>query len=87
MKVTTTSVAALAVGASAAPSNNVPRKSAAACSSAVTLDASANVFKDYTLHPNTFYRSEVTKALDAITDSALKASAAKVADVGSFLWL
>ncbi|KAI1211665.1 1, 4-beta cellobiohydrolase [Annulohypoxylon truncatum] len=87
MKVSTTSVTALAAGAVAAPSNNVPRKSAAACAEAVTLDASTNVFEQYTLHANTFYRSEVEKAVEAITDSALKASAAKVADVGSFLWL
>ena len=35
---------------------------AAGCSSAVTLDASTNVWKKYTLHPNKFYRDEVTKA-------------------------
>jgi cellulose 1,4-beta-cellobiosidase len=77
----------LAAGALAAPSEKAPRKAAAACSSAVTLDPSTNVFSKYKLHPNTFYRSEVEKAVEAITDSSLKASAAKVADVGSFLWL
>ncbi|KAI2469478.1 1, 4-beta cellobiohydrolase [Annulohypoxylon bovei var. microspora] len=86
MKVSTTSVAALAAGAVAAPSN-APRKSAAACSSAVTLDASTNVFQQYTLHANTFYRSEVEKAVEAIADASMKTSAAKIADVGSFLWL
>ncbi|KAI1462582.1 1, 4-beta cellobiohydrolase [Annulohypoxylon moriforme] len=86
MKVSTTSVAALAAGAIAAPSN-APRKSAAACSEAVTLDASTNVFKKYTLHANTFYRGEVEKAIEAITDASMKTSAAKIADVGSFLWL
>ncbi|KAI1087358.1 glycoside hydrolase family 6 protein [Rostrohypoxylon terebratum] len=87
MKVSTASVAALAAGAIAAPSNKAPRKSAAACSEAVTLDASTNVFKKYTLHANTFYRSEVAKAVEAISDASLKTSAAKVGDVGSFLWL
>ncbi|KAI0853292.1 glycoside hydrolase family 6 protein [Daldinia vernicosa] len=90
MKVTTASVAALATGAIAAPSSTTPRsanKAAAACSSAVTLDASTNVFKNYKLHANTFYREEVNKAVEQMTDAALKTSAAKVADVGSFLWL
>lgn len=77
----------LAAGALAAPSEKAPRKAAAACSSAVTLDPSTNVFAKYKLHANTFYRSEVEKATAAITDATLKASAAKVADVGSFLWL
>ncbi|GAW21533.1 hypothetical protein ANO14919_110560 [Xylariales sp. No.14919] len=77
----------LAAGALAAPSEKAPRKSAAACSSAVTLDASTNVWTKYKLHPNSFFRQEVEKAVEAISDSSLKASAAKVADVGSFLWL
>ncbi|KAH6652891.1 glycoside hydrolase family 6 protein [Truncatella angustata] len=92
MKVTA-AVAALAAGAIAAPSGDAPTPAkkvvarASACASAVTLDASTNVWKKYKLHANTFYRDEVNKALDAITDSSLKASAAKVADVGSFLWI
>lgn len=92
MKVTT-AVAALVAGAIAAPSGDVPSPAkkvaarASACASAVTLDASTNVFKKYKLHANTFYREEVNKAVEAITDSSLKAAAAKVADVGSFLWM
>ncbi|KAJ8123443.1 hypothetical protein ONZ43_g613 [Nemania bipapillata] len=77
----------LATGALAAPSEKVQRTSSAACSSAVTLDASTNVWTKYKLHANTFYRSEVNKAVEAMTDSSLKTQAAKVADVGSFLWL
>ncbi|KAK8089275.1 hypothetical protein PG997_004236 [Apiospora hydei] len=83
MKVTTT-VAVFAAGSLAAPNR---RAAAAACSSAVNLDASTNVWKNYKLHANTFYRSEVEKAVEAISDSSLKAQAAKVADVGSFLWI
>ncbi|KAI0151265.1 exoglucanase 3 precursor [Pestalotiopsis sp. NC0098] len=89
MKVTS-AVAAFAAGAMAAPSTTSSEKkvaSRAACSSAVTLDASTNVWKNYKLHANTYYRDEVNKAVDAITDASLKASAAKVADVGSFLWI
>ncbi|KAI0024331.1 1, 4-beta cellobiohydrolase [Xylariomycetidae sp. FL0641] len=90
MKVNQATVAAFAVGAAAAPSTTVkeaPRRVAAACDAAVSLDAGGNVFAQYTLHPNSFYRDEVNKAVEAITDSALKEQAAKVADVGSFLWL
>ncbi|KAI4862056.1 glycoside hydrolase family 6 protein [Hypoxylon rubiginosum] len=90
MKVTTASVAAMAAGAIAAPSNTTPReatKAQAACASAVSLDAKSNVFSKYTLHANTFFKSEVAKAVEAITDSSLKTSASKVGDVGSFLWL
>ncbi|KAJ2988518.1 hypothetical protein NUW58_g3933 [Xylaria curta] len=77
----------LAAGALAAPSDKAPRKAAAACSSAVKLDASTNVWKNYKLHANSFYRKEVQAALEQISDSSLKSKAAKVADVGSFLWL
>ena len=84
MKVTTaTVVAALAAGALAAP----PRSKRAACTSAVKLDAKTNVWKNYKLHANTFYRDEVNLAAEAISDSSLKAKALKVADVGSFLWM
>ncbi|KAI1499831.1 1, 4-beta cellobiohydrolase [Biscogniauxia marginata] len=92
MKVTHTGAALFAAGAIAAPSNTAPvkaspRQASGACASAVTLDASTNVFQSYTLHPNSFYRDEVAKAVEAITDASLKEAAAKVADVGSFLWL
>jgi cellulose 1,4-beta-cellobiosidase len=92
MKVTA-AVAALAAGAVAAPSGDAPTPAkkvaarASACASAVTLDASTNVWKNYKLHANTYYRDEVNKAVDAITDASLKTSAAKVADVGTFLWM
>jgi cellulose 1,4-beta-cellobiosidase len=82
-----TVVALFAAGALAAPSEKAIRKAAAACTSAVKLDASTNVWTKYKLHPNSFYREEVNAAVQAISDSSLKASAAKVADVGSFLWL
>ncbi|KAI0389833.1 1, 4-beta cellobiohydrolase [Xylariaceae sp. FL0594] len=80
-------LAIFTAGALAAPSEKAPRSSQAACSSAVTLDASTNVWTKYKLHPNTFYRSEVEKAVTQLSDSSLATAAAKVADVGSFLWL
>ncbi|KAI1159255.1 1, 4-beta cellobiohydrolase [Nemania serpens] len=77
----------LAAGALAAPSENAPRKSAAACTTAVKLDAATNVWTKYKLHPNSFFRSEVNAAVENMSDASLKAKAAKLADVGSFLWL
>jgi cellulose 1,4-beta-cellobiosidase len=89
MKFSQSAALAFAATALAAPSPTTPQKprQAAGCASAVTLDASTNVFKKYKLHPNNFYRKEVEAAVEAITDSSLKSAAAKVADVGTFLWL
>jgi cellulose 1,4-beta-cellobiosidase len=81
----TIAATAFAAGALAAP--HVSRASSAACSSAVTLDATTNVFSKYTLHANTFYRSEVEAAVKNLSDSSLATAAAKVANVGSFLWI
>ncbi|KAG7286322.1 1,4-beta-D-glucan cellobiohydrolase cel6c [Staphylotrichum longicolle] len=89
MKFSQSAALAFAATALAAPSPTTkeqPRQ-AAGCASAVTLDASTNVWKKYTLHPNSFYRKEVEAAVEQISDSSLAAAAKKVADVGSFLWL
>ncbi|RYP18098.1 hypothetical protein DL765_004110 [Monosporascus sp. GIB2] len=85
MKFSNAAVAAFAASAMAAP--NKPRQSSQACSSPVRLDASTNVFQQYTLHANNFYRAEVEAAAAQISDATLKAKALRVADVGSFLWL
>ncbi|KAI4601376.1 1,4-beta-D-glucan cellobiohydrolase cel6c [Pestalotiopsis sp. 9143b] len=82
MKTSFASLLALATAATALPSQK-----RAACSSAVTLDASTNVWSSYTLHPNSFYAAEVQAAAAQISDSTLAAEALKVADVGTFLWL
>ena len=91
MKFQYSALLALAATAMAMPSKSEeaePRSvQAAGCSSAVTIDASSNPFKKYKLHPNVFYRKEVEAAVTAMTDTSLAASAAKVADVGSFLWM
>jgi cellulose 1,4-beta-cellobiosidase len=89
MKFTAAVLTALASTAIAAPTTShqeQPRKVSAACSSAVSLDAKSNVWKKYTLHPNTFYRKEVEAAAAGMSGSE-KDSALKVADVGSFLWI
>lgn len=86
MKLTKSSALVFAASALAAPPLS-SRQDAAGCDADVTLDASTNVFKKYTLHANTFYRQEVEAAVQSMTDSSLAAAAAKVADVGSFLWL
>ncbi|KAK3395281.1 exoglucanase 3 precursor [Podospora didyma] len=90
MKLTQSAVLAFAASALAAPSQTTevkPRQAAAACSSAVTLDASTNVFKKYTLHPNKFYRTEIETAITSMSDESLVAAAKEVANVGSFLWI
>ncbi|KAL8414631.1 hypothetical protein RB594_005733 [Gaeumannomyces avenae] len=79
--------AAIATPSPSKTPNGLPRRVVAGCSSAVTLDASTNVFKKYTLHPNSFYRAEVEAAVKSMSDASLAEAAAKVADVGSFLWI
>ncbi len=90
MKFQHSALLALAATAMAAPQathEEKPRAASDACTSAVTIDASSNPWKKYTLHPNIFYRKEVQAAVANVQDSSLAASAAKVADVGSFLWM
>jgi len=82
-------VASAITGALAAPSpvENGPitaRANAAACATPVTL--SGNPFTR-SVYANKEYAKEVSSAAAAITDSALKAKASKVASVGTFLWI
>jgi len=86
-KSATLAFAATAVAAPSATTKEQPSKRQAGCSSAVTLDASTNIWKKYNLHANSFYRAEVEAAVSQLSDSSLADKAAKVANVGSFLWL
>jgi len=83
MKTAAFSLLALATTATALPSRVAKR----ACDSAVKLSGSENVFTKYTLHPNSFYKAEVEAAVKNLKDTSLASAAAKVGDVGSFLWL
>lgn len=58
---------------------------AAACATPVTL--SGNPFASRKIYANKFYSSEVISAASAISDPALASAAAKVADIGTFLWM
>jgi cellulose 1,4-beta-cellobiosidase len=58
---------------------------AAACATPVTL--SGNPFASRKIYANKFYSSEVSSAAAAMTDSALAASATKVAEIGTFMWM
>ena len=80
---TSTSILALATIAAALPSPVTKR----ACDAAVKLSGTENVFKTKTLHANSFYKAEVEAAVKQLTDQSLASAAAKVGDVGSFLWL
>jgi cellulose 1,4-beta-cellobiosidase len=82
-------LATAATGAFALPSpvENGPitaRAPAAACATPVTL--SGNPFTR-SIYANKEYKKEVDAAVAAISDSSLAASAAKVGDVGTFLWM
>ncbi|KAF2176787.1 glycoside hydrolase family 6 protein [Zopfia rhizophila CBS 207.26] len=88
-----TLVASAITGALAAPAPPSPaeqgpitaRANAAACATPVTL--SGNPFAARSIYANKEYSKEVISAAAAITDSALKAAATKVAQVGTFLWI
>jgi cellulose 1,4-beta-cellobiosidase len=58
---------------------------ATACATPVTL--SGNPFASRKIYANPFYSSEVISAASAIADPALATAAAKVADVGTFMWM
>ncbi len=53
----------------------------------VQLDAKTNVWKNYTLHVNPFYRQQVLNAAEVIKNEDLRKKALKVADVGTFFWM
>jgi cellulose 1,4-beta-cellobiosidase len=87
MRISSATLVAFAAGAIGAPSPVVkPRQSPGACDSAVTLDASTNVWTNYKLHANSFYRGEVEEAAAQMSGEAAEA-ALRVADIGTFLWL
>lgn len=81
MKFQTLLTLAAATGALAAPSPTIHKR---ACSSPVTL--SGNPFTGRTLFANRFYAEEVEAAVAQISDSSLAAKAAKVKDIGTFMW-
>lgn len=82
-------LASAAAGVLAAPSPVItPRanlEARAACATPVTL--SGNPFASRKIHANAFYSSEVVSAASAISDPALASAAAKVANVGTFMWM
>lgn len=87
MKISTATLFAFAAGAIGAPSSTINKRQApGGCSSAVSLDASTNVWTSYTLHANSFYREEVEAAADQLSGD-MQTAALKVADIGTFLWL
>ena len=82
-------VASAVTGAFALPSplekESIAARQSAPCSSAVTL--SGNPFSNRTLYPNNYYGAKVKAAVANISDSTLAAKAAKVANIGTFLWM
>lgn len=83
-------LASAASGVLAAPSPVITARAevaaaAAACATPVTL--SGNPFASRKIYANKFYSSEVISAASAMSDPALATAAAKVADIGTFMWM
>jgi cellulose 1,4-beta-cellobiosidase len=86
MKISAATLLAFAAGAIGAPQPAVEsRQAPGGCSSAVKLDAKTNIWTNYKLHANSFYRAEVEAAAEKLTGSA-KEAALRVAEIGTFLW-
>lgn len=84
--ITSATLMAFAAGALGAPQSMLNRRqSPGGCDAPVELDASTNVWTDYTLHANSFYRAEVEAAAAEMEGEAAEA-ALRVADIGTFMW-
>ena len=68
-------------------SSKAVHRALSACTNAVTLDASRNIWLNYTLHPHDIYRDQYIAAAESINDTRLKNGALKVADSGTFVWM
>ncbi|KAF2463537.1 cellulase [Lindgomyces ingoldianus] len=60
-----------------------------ACEASVFLNASTNIWKNYTLHPSIDWRTKIEAATAAInvTNADLKNKALQVATYGTFVWI
>ncbi|KAG9251716.1 exoglucanase 3 precursor [Emericellopsis atlantica] len=86
VRITSATLVAFAAGAIGAPQGTITRRqSPGGCDAAVKLDASTNVWDNYKLHANSYYRSEVEAAAAQMSGAAAEA-ALRVADIGTFLW-
>ncbi|KAF2652533.1 glycoside hydrolase family 6 protein [Lophiostoma macrostomum CBS 122681] len=56
-----------------------------ACERPVVLNASTNIWKSYSLHPDAIYQNLLQTATTSITDADLKQKALKLASVGTFV--
>jgi len=65
----------------------VEEREAGPCSTPATLDASKNVWLNYTLHPHSVYRSRYLAAAERINNTEWQKKALKVANSGTFLWM
>ena len=89
MKLSAATLIAYALGALGAPASTIetvaPRQAPGGCSSPVRLDAQTNVWTSYTLHPNSFYKSEVEAAANQMSGADAE-KARRVGEIGTFLW-
>ena len=65
------------------------RQAKAGCDAPVSLDATKNIFLDYSLHSHVFWRREVGPAVEAIKNAEIKRKAtnSKIVDKGTFVWM
>jgi len=57
------------------------------CASPVHLNASTNVWSEFKLNTNKYYREQVIAAAEVISDTEVRKQALQVADAGAFLWM
>lgn len=62
-------------------------RSPSACTEPVVLNASENIWLNYTLHPHSLHRPYYLAAAELINDTKAKSQALKVAETGTFLWM
>ncbi|ORY11417.1 1, 4-beta cellobiohydrolase [Clohesyomyces aquaticus] len=58
-----------------------------ACDAPVSLNASTNIWKNYTLHPTLAWRNQINAAAAAIPDVELRKQALEVGKSGTFVWI
>lgn len=68
-------------------SSKVGNRAPSVCTEAVTLDATKNIWLNYTLHPQDVYRTQYLAAANLINDTEQRERALRVADSGTFLWM
>jgi len=57
------------------------------CNAPIQLNASTNIWAQYKLNTNKFYKEQVIAASELIDDKILKKQALRAGDAGAFVWM